>query len=335
MPMKRIPFAVICAMLALSLAPASAETEIRLARQFSMGYLQFNVMEHAQLIEKHARAAGINDIKVSWATFNGPNAMNDALISGNVDIVAGGVPGLLTLWNRTKGTANEVRGVSALSSQPFLLNTRNPDVKSIADLKDSDRIAVPAVKVSVQAVMLQMAAAKQFGQTNFGKFDALTVSMSPPDATIAIMSGNNEVTAVFGVPPFQQQQLEKPGVRTILNSFDVMDGPHTFTVAWTSARFRDKNPALYKALIAALKEATEMVDNDRRTAASYWIKDVNSKLPLDKVTEVVSGAQVKWTMTPQNAMKFAAFMHSVGSLKEAPKSWKDLFFPEIHDLNGS
>ena len=79
---------------------------------------------------------------------------------------------------------------------------------------------------------------------------------------------------MFSVPPFQQQQLEKAGVRTILNSFDIMDGPHTFTVAWTTARFRDKNPVLYKALIAALKEATEIVDKDRAKAAGFWIKDV-------------------------------------------------------------
>ena len=228
-----------------------------------------------------------------------------------------------------------MRGISALSSQPFLLNTRSDNIKSIADLKDSDRIAVPAVKVSVQAVALQMAAAKLHGQTNFGKLDPLTVSMSPPDATIALLSGSGEINCVFSVPPFQQQQLEKPGMRTILNSFDIMDGPHTFTVAWTSARFRDKNPALYKALIAALKEATDIVDKDRAKAAGYWIEDVKSKLPLDKVTAVISGPQVRWTMAPENAMKFAAFMPSVGSLKEAPKSWKDLFFPEIHDLNGS
>src|SRR6185503_10344686 len=139
-------------------------------------------------------------------------------------------------------------------------------------------IAVPAVKVSVQAVALQMAAAKMFGQANYGKYDPLTVSMSPPDATIALLSGSSEVTSVFSVPPFQQQQLEKPGVRTILNSFDVMDGPATFTVAWTSARFRDKNPVLYKALVAALKEATEIVDKDRQKAAGYWIADVKSKL---------------------------------------------------------
>lgn len=314
---------------------AASAQEVRIARQFSMGYLQFNIMEHEKLLEKHAAALGLKDVKIAWSIFNGPDAMNNALISDSVDIVAGGTPGLVTIWARTKGTANEVKGISALSSQPIYLNTRSDNIKSIADLKDSDRVAVPAVKVSLQAVLLQMAAAKLHGQANYGKYDPLTVSMSPPDATIALLSGSGEVNNVFSVPPFQQQQLEKPGVRTILNSFDVMDGPATFTVAWTSARFRDKNPALFKALVAALKEATGIVDKDRQKAAGYWIADVKSKLPLDKVTAVISGPQVRWTMTPEHTMKFAAFMHSVGSIKEAPKSWKDMFFSEVHDLDGS
>jgi NitT/TauT family transport system substrate-binding protein len=332
--MKICNFLIAAGVLTGSLEPASAQ-EIRIARQFSMGYLQFNVMEHEKLLEKHAAALGLKDVKIEWSTFNGPDAMNNALISDSVDIVAGGTPGLVTLWARTKGTANEVKGISALSSQPIYLNTRSDNIKSIADLKDSDRVAVPAVKVSLQAVLLQMAAAKLHGAANYGKYDQLTVSMSPPDATIALLAGSGEVNCVFSVPPFQQAQLEKPGIHTILNSFDVMDGPSTFTVAWTSARFRDKNPALYKALIAALKEATEIVDKDRAKAAGYWIADVKSKLPLDKVTAVISGPQVRWTMAPENTMKFANFMHSVGSVKEAPKSWKDMFFPEVHDLNGS
>src|SRR5204862_6251972 len=110
-----------------------------------------------------------------------------------------------------------------------------------------------------------------------------------PDATIALMSGSGEITCAFGVPPFQQQQLEKPGIHTILNSFDIMDGPHTFTVAWTSSRFRDKNPVLYKALIAALKEATDIVDKDRKKEAGYWIEDVKSQLTLVKLTAEISG----------------------------------------------
>lgn len=319
-----------------STSPTLAQTpEIRLARQYSMGYLQFNVMEHQRLIEKHARARGISQLKVSWLTFNGPAAVNDALLSGSIDIAAGGTPGLLLLWSKTKGTPNEICGISAMSSQPFLLNTRNPAVKSVVDFTDNDRIAVPAVKVSIQAIALQMAAAKAFGPANFAKLDTLTVSMPPPDATVALLTAGNEITAVFSVPPFQQQQLEKPGITTVLNSYDVMDGPHSFTVAWTSARFRDQNPILYQALLAAMAEATDIVNKDKRAAAALWIADSNSKLPLDFVERVVSAAQVRWTMVPENTIKFARFMVANGMLKTAPQSWRDYFFPEVHNLDGS
>ena len=170
----RLPVvSLLAAMTLLAVAgPAVAEVpEIRFARQFSMGYLQFNLMERHQLLEKHAKAAGIPEVKVVWATFNSPAAMNDALLSGSVDIVSGGVPGLLTIWARTQGTPNAVKGIAAFSSQPILLNTRNPEVKTITDFTDKDKIALPAVKVSVQAMMLQMAAAKQWGQANFAKLD--------------------------------------------------------------------------------------------------------------------------------------------------------------------
>lgn len=318
------------------LAPAAAEgPEIRLAKQFSMGYLQLNVMEHQKLIEKHAKALGITDAKVSWFTFNGPVAVNEALISGNIDIASGGVPGLLVLWAKTKGTPQEVRGISALSSQPFLLNSRDPNVKTIKDIKPTDRIAVPAVKSSVQAITLQMAAAKAFGEKEFAKLDVNTVSLSPPDATLALLGGQTEITAAFSVPPFQFQQLEKPGIHTVLNSFDVMGGSHSFTVAWTSAKFRNENPVLYKALIEALKEATDIVNKDKRAAGALWIEDSKSKMPLDMVAKIVAGPQVHWTMVPENTMKYADFMSSVGTLKVKAASWKDYFFPEVYDLKGS
>jgi len=335
-PALAVVLAVACIATVLSAMAARAQVpEIRFARQFSMGYLQFNVMEQHQLVEKHAKALGMPEVKVVWATFNSPAAMNDALLSGSIDIVSGGVPGLLTIWARTHGTANAVKGIAAFTSQPVLLNTRNPSVKSIADFTDQDKIAVPAVKISVQAMMLQMAAAKQWGQANFAKLDALTVGMSPPDATVALLSDSAGITSVFSVPPFQYQQLEKEGIRTVLNSYDVFGGPHTFTLAWTSSQFRDKNPALYKALVAAFEEATQILNKDVKPAAQYWIDNVKSKLSLDKVAAIASGAQVKWTMVPENTMKYAEFMHSVGSIKTMPASWKDLFFAEVHGLPGS
>jgi NitT/TauT family transport system substrate-binding protein len=332
---------LLCALSAVGLlaglsAPAAAEVpEIRLAKQFSMGYLQLNVMEHQKLIEKHAKELGIPEVKVSWLLFNGPAAINDALLSGTIDIASGGVPGLLTLWAKTKGTPQEVRGVSALSSQPFLLNTRNPNIKSVKDFTDKDRIAVPAVKVAVQAITLQMAVAKAYGEKDYDKLDKLTVSMPPPDATVALLGGKSEIDSVFSVPPFQYQQLENPAVHTVLNSFDVMGGSHSFTVAWTSKKFRDNNPVLYKALIAALKEATDIINKDKAAAGALWIEDSKSKLPPDFVAKIVAGPQVHWTLTPENTIKYADFMSSVGTLKVKASSWKDYFFPEVYDLKGS
>jgi len=322
------------ALLAAVAAAAAQVPEVRFARQFSMSYLQFNLMERQHLVEKHAKAAGIAEVKVVWATFNSPAAMNDALLSGSVDIVSGGVPGLLTIWSRTQGTANAVKGIAAFTSQPILLNSRNPNIRGIADFTDQDKIALPAVKVSIQAIILQMAAAKAWGRANFAKLDPITVGMSPPDATVALLSGSGDIASVFSVPPFQNQQLETPGIHTVLNSFEVFGGPHTLTVAWTTSQFRDRNPVLYKALIGAWEEATEMLGKDVKVASQYWIEDVKAKMTVDKVAEVATGPQVKWTMVPESIMPLAEFMHSVGSIKAMPSGWKDVFFPEIHALPG-
>ena len=315
---------VLLALLSLSLVcgRAAAEVnEVRLAQQTSMGYMQFSIMDRYKLIEKYAKAAGLGDVKVFWDTFNGPNNMNDALLAGRVDFVSGGVPGLVTLWEKTAGSPQEVRGVSAMSSQPFFLNTRDPNIKTIRDLSGKDKIAVPAVKVSVQAVTLQMAAAKEFGEANFSKLDELTVSVSPPDATAALLSGAGEINNVFSVPPFQYQQLEKTGVRTMLNSFDVMGGPHTFTVIWTSKKFRDANPKFYGAVFAALQEATDILNKDRRAAAQIWAESTKSKLTGDWLYDkILANPQVQYTLVPQNTMKYADFMMKVGSTKKKPAS---------------
>ncbi len=214
----RLAGALLVLALACMSGVAAAETgELRFAKQTSMGYVQFNILERQKLIEKHARALGLGEVKVSWVTFNGSDAMNTALLAGDVEVVAGGVPALVTLWAKTRGTPQEVRGISALSSQPFLLNTRNPNVRTIRDFTDASRIAVPAVGVSVQAVTLRMAAAQAFGKENYAKLDRLTIALPPPDATIGLLSGGSAFDSAFSVPPFQTQQLQDPAIHTVLN----------------------------------------------------------------------------------------------------------------------
>lgn len=315
-------------------AAAPAETgEIRVAQQNGLGYLPLMIMEEQKLIEKHARAAGVPNIKVTWSKLGGPSAMNDALLARDLDIATGGAPGMITLWAKTRGTKNEVRGVSAVSSTPIWLVTSNPKVKSIRDFGPQDKIAVTAVKVALQAILLQMAAAKEFGSENYAKLDPLTVALSHPDAAIALISGSGTITAHFSNVPYQYEEVKKPGVRTILTSREIMGGPFTSTVAWSTSRFVTENPKTYEAFLAALRESIEIIDRDKKTAAEAFQRATRSKEPVEELVQMMN--ESSFLVTPVNVMQLANFMVSVGTIKTRPESWKDLFFPNIHSLPGS
>ena len=328
-------FMAAAAAIAVASAPARAElSEVRIAQQYGISYLPLMYMEHQKLLEKYAREAGLGDVKVNWSQFAGGNVMNDALLSGNLQFASGGVGPLVTLWAKTRGNL-DVRGVCAMNSMPLYLNTRNPNVKSIKDFTDKDKIALPAVKVSIQAVTLQMAAAKEFGEKSYGTLDRLTVSMKHPDGMAALLSPASEITAHFTSPPFQYQELEHPGVHTVLNSFDVLGGPATFNVVWTTEKFRKENPKIYAAFLKAFREAVDEINKDKPAAAQNYITWAKYKGPKDLPLKVLNDPQLKFTLTPQNTIKYADFMYQVGSIKVKPQSWKDMFFPEVHDLPGS
>ena len=319
---------------AILLPAAHAElAEINVAQQYGIGYLSLMVMEEQKLIEKHAKAAGV-EVKVNWAKFAGGNVMNDALLSGSLQFASGGVGPLITIWARTKGNL-DVKAVAALDSMPLYLNTRNPSVKTIKDFTEKDKIALPAVKVSVQAVTLQMAAEKAFGEGQHGKLDALTVSMSHPDAQTALLSGQSEVTAHFGSPPFQYQQLKRPGIHQVLSSTDVLGGPTTFNVVWTTSKFRNENPKLYAAFVSALEEATAYINKDKTAAAEAYLRISKDKDSVADILAMLNDPAIVFTMAPQNIMAYANFMAKIGMIKVKPESWKDMFFPNVHGLAGS
>ncbi|HJU22171.1 MAG TPA: ABC transporter substrate-binding protein, partial [Casimicrobiaceae bacterium] len=311
--------------------------EIRIAQQYGINYLPLMVMEDGHLIEAQARQLGLGDLKVVWSKMSSGAAMNDALLSGNLDIASGGVGPIVVLWAKTSAlpAAERVKGIAALDSMPVVLNTRNPRVKSITDFTDTDKIALPAVKVSIQAVTLQMAVAKAFGDEHYAKLDPITVSMSHPDGMIALLSGRSEVDAHFTGPPFSELELQHPGITTVVHSYKVLGGMTTSTLAWTTARFHDENPKAYQAFLAALKQAVAIIDKDKRAAAELYLRMTKGKESVATMQSILSDPDIEYTLTPMNVLKYAAFMHKVGSIKVEPRSWTEMFFPEIHELHGS
>lgn len=324
------------AALAASLWSPGAEAQVktvRLAKQFGISYLPLTIMEDKKLLEEQAKKLGV-EVKTEWLQLSAGSPMNEALISGNLDFASGGVGPLLTIWSRTRANL-KVKGVAAINSMPIWLTTINPDVKTIKDFTEKDRIALPAVKVSIQAVTLQMAAEQAFGPGQHGRLDTLTVSMSHPDGMAAMMSGRSEVTGHFTSAPFQYQELADPRVRKVVDSYDVLGGPHTFNVVWASTRFRDENPKIVEAFVAALDEAVKFINANRKEAAEIWVRAENSRMPAAEAERIIRLPENEWTMTPKKVMAYADFMSRNGLIPARPESWKDLFFPEVHGLPGS
>lgn len=320
-------------LVALSTTARAELAELKVAKQYGISYLPLMLMEDGKLIEKYAKAAGV-DVSVTWATFAGGNVMNDALLSNSLQFASGGVGPLVILWSRTRGNL-DVRGVGALNSMPLYLVTRNPDVKTIKDFTDKDRIGMPAVKISVQALALQMAAEQAFGPGQQNRLDPLTVTMAHPDAMQAMLSGQSEVDSHFGSPPYQYQELAKPGMHLVLNNYDVMGGAVTFNVVWTTEKFRSENPKLYDAFVKALDEAQASINRDKRAAAEAYIRISKDKVTVDNILRMMNDPQIVFTTTPQNVMKYADFMAKTGAIKVKPESWKELFFPNVHAMPGS
>jgi NitT/TauT family transport system substrate-binding protein len=329
----KIAAAAIAALTASSFAAAEVD-ELKMMSQYGIGYMQLTVMKHDQLIEKHLAKAGLKDTKVTWAKLGAGAAANDALLAGGLHFAAGGTGPALILWDRTRGNA-DVRGVAALSSMPNLLITRNPKIKSLKDFGDGDRIAMAGAGSSVQTTYLQMATAREFGIDNYKKLAPLMVRLPHPEGLRALLSGSGEINSQFTSPPFQNQALENPGIHTVLNSYDVMGGPNTFLMVWATGKFRSENPKTYKAVLDAMREATDAINKDRKRAAEIYVKEGGGKENVDKLLKIMQDPQIHYTLAPERILPFAHFMHQVGTLKNKPASWKDLFFPEIHDLQGS
>ncbi|MDO8692610.1 MAG: ABC transporter substrate-binding protein [Sheuella sp.] len=289
------------------------------------GFLPLHMMKAHQLIEKHAEQAGVK-VKVNWSNIGGPAGMIDALLSGSADFISAGPPSFLILWDKTKGNAN-VKGVASMSSMPMRLNTRAEHLKTIDGLKAGDKIAVTSVKSSIPSIVMQMYAVQKYGREQAFRFDPFTVTMNHSDAAAALLSGTT-ITGHYASAPLDQRELKSPGVRTIMNSDDVMGGSTTFTMISTTQKFYDQNPKVYAAFVAALKEAQEMIMKDKPGAVKVLLESMGGANAgsAEDMMAILNDPTTKYTIKPENVMKYATFMNSIGSLKNKPATIDELFF---------
>jgi NitT/TauT family transport system substrate-binding protein len=334
-PIKNGAYAIIVVLSALLGAPiAHAEGQLRIAEQFGIQYLMLSVAQDQKLIEKHGKALGV-DVKLELVNLSGGTSINEALLSGSIDVGGAGPGPVLTLWDRTNGRQN-VKIVASLGSLPYQLVTNNPKVKTIADLSDQDRIALPAVGVSMQSRMLQLASAKLWGDAQYNRFDKLQVALPHPEATAAILKGNSEVSAHFSAPPFQEQEVAgNPRAHVVLTSYDVLGGPASASVLYATEKYRHDNPKTYQALIEGLAEAAALIKAKPELAADIFIRSNHSSIDRALLLKIIRSHDVDYTLTPQSTLALADFMFRVGAIKHKPASAKDYVFDDAHNTGAT
>jgi NitT/TauT family transport system substrate-binding protein len=322
----------------LSQAPAAAEAnQVTIADQIGLLYLPLRIAVEQKLIEKHAKADGLGDVSVVLRQFSGGGAVNTAILSGSVDIAAGGIPPLLKIWDRTKGSPSEVRAMIALTHMAYKLFTIDPRIKSLKDYLNTpdSKIALPSVKVSTQAVTLEMAAEKQFGEGKAFALDPLTISMPHPQAFAAMKSGNLPVKSHFATLPFSYELARDPKVHLVFSSYDLV-GPHTGVVLYNTRKWKEENPKLFKAVAEAFYEAHDWIKKHPREAAEQFVQTAKGKYNAAQVEEMITDkSEVEYRPDMEGTYVYAEFLHRIGDLSTLPASWKDYCWESVTQLPGN
>jgi len=314
----------------------TAETSvIRLSHGYGILYLPLMVMRHRKLLEGQLERMGLPVANVTWALFDGGNVINDAMLAGALDIAGTGAPGFVTLWAKARGIPRaEVVGVSGLSSCALSLNVNREHIKTLADFGPNDKIALPGIKTSLAAVVLQMLVAAKFGAENYAKLDPITVGLPHPEAYGALMSGRTEIAAHFASPPYSILELKDPRIHRVVAASEVL-GDGTLDVVFAPRRFVDANPRTMAAFLAALDEANALIAAHPEQAAEAFIAMAAAKMGPDDVLAMVRDRDTRFDTTPHGVMAYAMFMKSVGSIKQAPAQWSDMFMSSLKDRPGS
>lgn len=329
-------FLLACLVAVAAIAPGSASAEVAQLNvplgAGGFGFLPLHIMREHNLVEKQAEKAGIS-LTVNWANVGGPAAMNDALLSGSAHFISAGPPAFLTLWDRTRDNIG-VMGAAAMSSMPMFLNTNADHIKSLEDFTGSDKMGVTSVKVSIPSIVMQMYA-REKGESDVFKYDPFTVTMAHADAAIGLLSGSGGVVAHYASSPFHEIEMKNPKIRNIQISDDVMGGSTTFTMISTTKKFYQENPKAYGVFLAALKEAQEMISSDQDEAIRVLLASMGnrSELSNEELLAILNRDSTKYTTVPENVLKYAEFMNSIGSISNKPESLGDVFF-EVDEVAG-
>jgi NitT/TauT family transport system substrate-binding protein len=256
-------------------------------------------------------------VSVTWETLNSGSAMETGMLSGSIDVGAGGVAPFLLGW--AKGVGWKL--VTSLGESDLWLVVK-PQITSFKSITPSDRIAVVA-PTSIQAIILKAAAQKYLGNPN--ALDQNLTILSHPVAYQAFRSGT--IQGALDAPPFQQEEVAAGG-HVLLKSYSLF-GPSTFNSAFALPSYYDSHKQIIDVLFAQVKRAVAMLNDDPSEAAKVISAYEHGTLSVAAAKADITSSSEHWTITPHGYLAYAKFMKSIGLISKAPTSMSQIEFPTL------
>ena len=283
-----------------------SDVTVRLAQQYGMQYAPVYVMQNLGLLEEL-----LPGVKLEWNNFGGGSAMNEALISNQLDVAFMGIPPALIAID--KGV--DYRIASGISVPPAeLIVHPDSEINSLEDIKPEHKIAVPGIG-SIQHIMLSIAAKDMLGDAN--AFDNNLSTMANPDAYTALTSGT-DVVGHFASMPYIDLEIND-GMKSILTADEIGGGASIIAVATKDFA---ENKEIYNALMTALGQAIELI-NDGDEEAIQIIANTE-KITVDAAKTYVNWPGTKYTIDLYKIDELAEFMSGAGYLTNEYKGFENV-----------
>jgi NitT/TauT family transport system substrate-binding protein len=310
-------------------APARAEEQVKIGIGFGLAFLPTYIFEDLKLVEKYGKEQHLS-IRANYERFLSAAAVQDAIAARTIDMGPFGTAPLLTAWEKgkeTKDTRRQIFAVSGMTTMPLVLLSDQPRMRTIADLRPSDRIAMPTL-TAPQMYLLEMQSEKVLGQ--YDRLRDQVVALSHADAIAALISGVGPATVYFSSPPFTQIVLKDSKIHRVLSSEDVIGGKASFLIIGATKSYIDAHPKIPEIVDKAMDEAARVIHDDPRRAAQIYLEHEPFKaLDAADIETVLRENKDGFGSPVEGVQAFADFMGRHGELKTPPRSWKEIVAPAL------
>jgi NitT/TauT family transport system substrate-binding protein len=280
-----------------------------------LGHVPLVVMQKRQLLEQR-----VPGLLVEWKAIPNQEDVYEAVAGGGLDIAAGTTTAFLLA--RERGLP--VRILAGVSEVPMAIVTNRSGLRSLADLRWGDRVAIPA-QGGHEHVLLRLAALRELG--DWAALDAL-VAPQPEAATSLDGLARGEVAAQVVSSPMLEQALARRGVRRLVDLGEVTGGPLTSVVVYSTPAARERQATLYRTFQEELRRAVDVVMQEPAEGGRLVAEISGRDDAGESLRQALAQSGLRFGTDVRGLERLARFMRHTGQLTLAPTTWADLAFDD-------